>query len=421
MTKLGVIADDFTGATDIAGFLALHGIKTVLTNGIPSLTIAENVESIVVSLKTRSCPKELAVAESLKALQWLQSQGCTQFYFKYCSTFDSTAEGNIGPVTDALMEALATSMTVICPALPVNGRTVYKGYLFVNNDLLNESGMRNHPVTPMLDARVSRLMQRQAEGKVAEIYVDRIDQGPSHIVSALKDAQEQGFKYAVVDTLEQKHLDFIATAIQSLPLVTGGSGLAASMAQLANKSAEEIAQATAIGTPQKTRGIILSGSCSLTTNIQVEEYKKIAPSLAFDIEKDLHDSEQYIQDVMIWVNTHISNKLVPMIYATKSPEMVEALRARYPNVDIGQRVESFFGKISVELVASNVRNFIIAGGETSGVVAQNLGIEAFQIGPQIDPGVPWVKAVGEEVFLALKSGNFGSEDFFRKAQTVISE
>ena len=416
MNKLGIIADDFTGATDIAGFLAANGIITVQTNGVSSLNLEETVETIVVSLKTRSCPSQDAIEESLRALSWLKEQGCTQFYFKYCSTFDSTAHGNIGPVTDALMKALGCDVTIICPALPVNGRTVYKGYLFVNDTLLNESGMRHHPVTPMHDAKLSRLIETQSTGKAYEIHVESVERGSSHIKSHIDEARSNGYSYVIVDALKQKHLDTIASATKNLVLVTGGSGLAESMAKSAKKSSLDKERAIAKGKPKLSKSIILSGSCSQTTNLQVYAYKEIAPSISFKIDAFSQDNNRYVADIAAWVVSNMSHHYAPLVYATKSPEMVEALRVQYPQIDIGKEVEHFFAELSVALYNAGIRNYIIAGGETSGAVAQRLGIEAFLIGPQIDPGVPWVRAVNKDIHLALKSGNFGSVDFFRKAQ-----
>lgn len=416
MNKLGIIADDFTGATDIAGFLASNGITTVQTNGASSLSLGEAIEAIVVSLKSRSCPVQEAIDESLRALSWLKEQGCTQFYFKYCSTFDSTAEGNIGPVTDALMKALGCEITIICPALPINGRTVYQGYLFVHDSLLNESGMRNHPVTPMFDAKLSRLMEAQAAGKAWEVHVESVEKGSTYLRHQIEEAKCKGFSYIVVDAIQQKHLDIIARATKNLRLVTGGSGLAESMAKSAKKSLSDKENAVAGGNPTFSKTIILAGSCSQATNKQVDAYKQIAPSLSIDIAEYSRDAASYIAECAAWVTINLSHAFAPLVYATKPPEMVEALRIQFPQLNIGKEIECFFAELSTSLFEAGVRNFIIAGGETSGVVAQQLGIGAFLMGPQIDPGVPWVKAVGKDIYLALKSGNFGSIDFFRKAQ-----
>lgn len=416
MKKLGIIADDFTGATDIAGFLASNGITTVQTNGVSSAKLGEGVEAIVVSLKTRSCPVQDAIDESLRALAWLKNQRCSQFYFKYCSTFDSTPHGNIGPVTDALMKALGCELTIVCPALPINGRTVYQGYLFVHDTLLHESGMRNHPVTPMHDSKLVRLLEAQASGKACEVHVDAIQKGTDHLKQELEEARIKGFSYVVVDAFEQSHLDSIALATKDLLLVTGGSGLAESMAKLAKKRQAEKKLAIAGAKPKPSKTVILAGSCSQVTNKQVNAYKQIAPSFFIDIEAYFNQGAGYVAECNSWVIDNIERANAPMVYATKPPEQVKALSARFPQLDIGLAIEEFFAELSTSLVTQGVRNFIVGGGETAGVVVKKLGIGAFFIGPQIEPGVPWVKAVDKDIFLALKSGNFGSLDFFKKAQ-----
>ncbi|HDR0926181.1 TPA: four-carbon acid sugar kinase family protein, partial [Pasteurella multocida] len=231
---LGVIADDFTGASDIASFLVENGLATVQMNGVPKQSLTAPVDAIVISLKSRSNPVDEAIAQSLQALHWLQQQGCTQFYFKYCSTFDSTAKGNIGPVTDALLDALNADFTIICPALPVNGRTIFNGYLFVGEVLLNESGMQNHPITPMKDANLVRLMDQQARGKTGLVRYADLLKGSDYVKSCFRTLQQQGFRYAVVDSVDNDQLAVLAEAITDLKLVTGGSGLAAYMAARAS-------------------------------------------------------------------------------------------------------------------------------------------------------------------------------------------
>jgi len=262
-------------------------------------------------------------------------------------------------------------------------------------------------------------MDLQSIGSTTEIFVDIVEQGPDAITAALHTAEQKGFQYVVIDSITQKHLDTIAIAVKNMKLLTGGSGLAIGLTKLITKSEEDKKSACAEAIPSTSKSIILSGSCSLATNRQVDIYKEIAPSLSFDIDSYLADSSTYIEEVVIWVESHKNSTYSPIIYATTTPQIVEALKKEYPNVDIGIEVENFFALLAMRLSDVNVKNFIIAGGETSGIVAQSLGIEAFYIGPQIDPGVPWVKAIDREMFLALKSGNFGSDDFFRKAQEVM--
>lgn len=245
---LGVIADDFTGATDIASFLVENGLSTVQLNGVPHDEMPIEAQAVVISLKSRSCPASQAVEQSLQALAWLQRQGCRQFYFKYCSTFDSTAQGNIGPVTDALLDALGENQTVISPALPVNGRTVYQGYLFVLDQLLSESGMRHHPVTPMTDSNLLRLMEAQAQGRCGLVTAAEMDCGAGAVVEKLQQLAQQGVRYAVLDTLNEQHLLTQGEALKNMKLVTGGSGLAIGLARQWAQPGQDRPQAA--GAPQ---------------------------------------------------------------------------------------------------------------------------------------------------------------------------
>ncbi|MDC6119954.1 four-carbon acid sugar kinase family protein [Serratia rubidaea] len=413
---LGVIADDFTGATDIASFLVENGLSTVQLNGIPDSDAAVDAQAVVISLKSRSCPAEQAVAQSLQALTWLQRQGCQRFYFKYCSTFDSTARGNIGPVTDALLDALGESQTVISPALPVNGRTVYQGYLFVMDQLLSESGMRNHPVTPMTDSNLLRLMEAQAAGRCGLIDAAVMDAGADDVRARLQQLAQQGVRYVVLDTLNEQHLLTQGAALKAMKLVTGGSGLAIGLARQWAQPGQT--QAQAAGTPQGEKAVVLSGSCSTMTNKQVARYRQQAAAQAIDVARCIGEDERarYARELSDWVQVQ-SGDLAPLLYATAEPEALRQTQQQY-GVDIAsQAVEALFAALVQLLHQAGFRRFIVAGGETSGVVTQALAIRGFHIGPCISPGVPWVRAIEQPVSLALKSGNFGDENFFARAQT----
>ena len=416
MRKLGVIADDFTGATDIAGFLVANGVTTVQTNGVPSPDFNVKADSYVVSLKSRSCAKEKAVRDSITALRWLQGQGCEQIYFKYCSTFDSTEKGNIGPVIDALMKALDTNQTVLCPAFPINKRTVYKGYLFVNDQLISESGMRYHPVTPMRDSKLSRLMESQSEGKTDTLTLDTLQEGVEAVSRFLSQSRVKGYSYVVLDAISQEHLDIAAKAISDMPLVTGASGLAASLVKLNPENKKNISDAISPGRPKVAKTIIFSGSCSEATNRQVAYYNNSADGLKIDKDALLQEPRAYTQEVIAWLTPRLDDPFAPLVYATVPAQELELSKEKYPAGKVEHAIEEFFGNLAIELQKMGVRNFITAGGETSGKIVQNLGISAFYIGPQIDPGIPWVKAVDQDIYLALKSGNFGADDFFLKAQ-----
>ncbi|HIF9182381.1 TPA: 3-oxo-tetronate kinase [Photobacterium damselae] len=412
---LGVIADDFTGATDIAGFLVENGMRTIQLSGVPNYETKIEADAVVISLKSRSCPVNEAVSDSLAALNWLQSRGCQQFYFKYCSTFDSTSQGNIGPVTDALLEALGQDFTIVCPALPVNGRTVFNGHLFVLGEPLNESGMCDHPVTPMTDSSLIRLMDRQSQGKTGLVNYQIIEHGDKSTVDHFNQLRQKGYRYAVVDAFNSEHLETLGKAVKSLKLVTGASGLAPGIAKNWTDHLTDQSKAKLAGFPTPAKCVILSGSCSVMTNKQVELYKNKASHLSVDIDSCLNN-KNYAQQVHEWVLKHINESFAPLVYATAKTETLKKIQEKYGAQTSSQAVEIFFSQLASLLQDSGVRNFIIAGGETSGTVTQSLNVQGFHIGPQIAPGVPWVKSLDGALSLALKSGNFGDDEFFMKAQ-----
>jgi uncharacterized protein YgbK (DUF1537 family) len=417
--RLGVIADDFTGATDIASFLVQNGLPTIQFNGVPDAHDALRAQAIVISLKSRSCPPQQAIEQSLAALAWLQQQGCDRFYFKYCSTFDSTEQGNIGPVTDALLAALGETQTVISPSLPVNGRTVYQGYLFVADQLLSESGMRHHPVTPMTDSNLVRLMTRQAKGQAAVINAAQLDQGAEVVRAQLDALKTQGINYVVLDALHEQHLLTQGEALKETRLVTGGSGLAIGIAR-AWATQQQNSDAEQAGRPQGDRAVVISGSCSQMTNRQVEAYRQHAPSHEVRVERCLDDAESYAQELCNWVEAHHQPALAPLLFATADAQQLQAIQQQFGAARSSEAVEQLFAAVTRELKVRGWQRFIVAGGETSGVVAQSLGVTAFHIGPMISPGVPWVRDIHQPLSLALKSGNFGDEQFFARAQTEFS-
>ncbi|WP_138469955.1 3-oxo-tetronate kinase [Poseidonocella sp. HB161398] len=420
--QIGVIADDFTGATDIAGFLVANGLATTQMIGVPGAGTRIEGDAVVVSLKSRSNPAAEAVADSLAALDWLQSIGCRQIFQKYCSTFDSTAKGNIGPVADALMEALGTDITVICPALPVNGRSIYKGYLFVGDELLQESGMKNHPITPMTDSNLMRLMDRQSKGRSGVVTVTTIEQGAEAVKAEIGRLRASGISYVVLDAVTDAHLDVLGEAVADMTLVTGGSGLCAGIARAVASDApgriEELGRAAAeAGAPLPGRGVVISGSCSVMTNSQVAAYRKIAPTFDVDVERCLADAEGYGADMAAWALAQPQGDGLPapLITATASPDVLKAVQARHGSA-ASEAVEQAFAAATRKLAEGGITRFVVAGGETSGSVTQALEVKGFAIGPQIAPGVPWVRAVDRPLSLALKSGNFGAEGFFLDCQ-----
>lgn len=422
---LGVIADDFTGATDAAGFLVEAGLRTVqLTGpaGIEDLPDGLDAEAVVISLKTRSTPAEQAVAESLRALDALRGLGAERILFKYCSTFDSTAAGNIGPVTDALLEALEEDVTVLVPALPVNGRTVRDGHLSVHGVPLHESGMRDHPVTPMRDSSLVRLMEAQSAGRAAVVPLAAVDAGPAAVAEALEAAREAGARYVAVDAVEMRHLDVIGEAVRDLRLVTGGSGIGSGVAKavLAHAASDggepaDAAAPSARWRPAAGPAVILSGSCSQMTNRQVARYCETAPGRAVDVDRAVADAEQHVDELVEWAAARQAEGAAPLIYATAGPEEVEAWQRRHGAEEVSAAIESLVGRIAAALRDRGTVRFVAAGGETSGAVTRALGLTAFEVGPTIAPGVPWTRGVPDGIDLALKSGNFGGEDFFADA------
>lgn len=412
---LGCIADDFTGATDLANMLVRGGMRTIQTIGVPATPLTEDVDAVVVALKSRTIPASEAVAQSLAALAWLQQAGAKQIYFKYCSTFDSTPQGNIGPVTDALMDALGTGFTIACPAFPENGRTICRGYLFVGDVLLSESGMKDHPLTPMTDANLVRVLQPQTRHKVGLIRYDVLSRGAQALREEIARLQQQGTAIAIVDALAETDLHCIAEGCAGLPLVTAGSGVGLGIAEHHRRAGRLGQAATAAVLPRVTgHAAVLSGSCSEATNGQVAHWMQSRPAFRIDPLK-LGAGTPVVEDALAWAQARLAKEPV-LIYATSTPQEVKAIQRELGVERAGALVEDALAGIAKGLVAAGVRKLVVAGGETSGAVVGALGIRALRIGPQIDPGVPWTESLdAEPIALALKSGNFGSTDFFSKA------
>ena len=417
--KLGCIADDFTGATDLANNLVRSGMRVVQTIGVPSGPLGAEVDAVVVALKSRTIPAAEAVAQSLDALRWLQAQGAEQIYFKYCSTFDSTPEGNIGPVTEALMDALGTDFTIATPAFPDNGRTVFKGYLFAGNVLLSESGMQNHPLTPMTDPNLVRVMQAQTKRQVGLLDHTVIARGPQAIAERIAALRAEGVGVAIVDATSNDDLLRLGPALKGMPLVTAGSGVAIGLP--ANWGLAPSGTASQLPTPEGLRAVV-SGSCSQATNRQVAHFKAQGlPALALDPLQLTGDTDALVTQVMAWATPLLSAGPV-LVYSTAEPDAVKAIQARLGVAQAGALVEHALAAIARALAKAGVQQLVVAGGETSGACVQALGISQLQIGPQIDPGVPWCHARGNAgpLHIALKSGNFGTDDFFTKAFTVLA-
>ena len=408
--RLGCIADDLTGATDVALMLQNAGMRTIQTIGVPEGIAPDDADAVVVALKLRTAPVADAVAQSLAALEWLREQGARQILFKYCSTFDSTDTGNIGPVADALLDAMGASFTVACPAFPTNKRTVYLGHLFVGEQLLSDSPMKDHPLTPMRDANLARVLGRQTKRKVGLVALPTVRQGAAAMRDAFAKLKDSGHTYAIVDAVADEDLLALGAACAELPLLTGGSGIA--MGLPANFGIRKGGGAAfpAVG----GHAAVLSGSCSAQSNAQVAHWMKARPSFRID-PLQLADGVDLAAAALSWAGPLLAAGPV-LVYATAEPDAVRKAQARLGAQRAGELVEHCLARIAAALVAQGVRRLVVAGGETSGAVVKALAVSALRIGAQIDPGVPWTYSTGEpRLALALKSGNFGAVDFFDKA------
>jgi uncharacterized protein YgbK (DUF1537 family) len=423
---LGCIADDFTGATDLANNLVRGGLRTVQTIGVPADSTAPvQADAIVVALKSRTIAPADAVAQSLAALQWLRSQGVEQVYFKYCSTFDSTPQGNIGPVTEALLDALhgpGQGFTIACPAFPENQRTVFKGHLFVGDVLLSDSGMRHHPLTPMTDANLVRVLQAQTRRRVGLVPHDVVARGPAAIRERFTALQAQGIGIAVLDAVDNEDLMRIGPALAGMPLVTAGSGIAIGLPPNWAGRLGGGQEAAALPAPAGRQAVV-SGSCSVATNAQVLQFRTTGrPAFAVD-PLAIAAGTDVVGQALEALLPHLGTGPV-LAYATAEPDAVRTVQVQLGVERAGALVEAALSRLACALVAAGVRQLVVAGGETSGAVVQALGVQQMAIGPQIDPGVPWTAvtspvAGGETLHLALKSGNFGTADFFTKAFAVL--
>ena len=424
---LGCIADDFTGATDLANNLVRAGMRTVQTIGVPTDAQPIDADAIVVALKSRTIPAEEAIAQSLQAYAWLQAQGVEQVYFKYCSTFDSTPAGNIGPVTEALMDAIygkGQGFTIVCPAFPENNRTIFKGHLFVGDVLLSDSGMRNHPLTPMTDANLVRVMQSQTQRKVGLVEHACVAAGPDAIRARFKALQAEGVGVAVIDAISNQDLMHMGQALSDMPLVTAGSGVAIGLPQnwQARGRLSAHTQADTLPAAQGYQAVV-SGSCSVATNAQVLAWRQSGkPAFAID-PLAIASGTDVVAQALAWATPQLSSGPV-LIYATAEPEAVKAIQNQLGVAHAGELVEQTLSQIAKGLVQAGVRQLVVAGGETSGAVVQALSVERMVIGPQIDPGVPWTSVTspvcqGDTVHVTLKSGNFGTNDFFTKSFSLL--
>ena len=413
-TILGCIADDFTGATDLAGLLARSGVQVSLRLGVPDAPPADTAPFEVIALKCRTAPVAAAITECRAALAWLQQAGATRFFWKYCSTFDSTADGNIGPVAEALMDDLGAAQTIYCPAFPENGRSIFMGNLFVGQHPLAESPMKDHPLTPMRDSNLMRLLEPQVTRPVGLADRLTVARGAAALAGRLAALKSAGTAHVVVDAVANEDLDIIARACREMTLLTGGSAVAMPLPELYRQDGLLAADAPSLQTPHLPAGaVVLSGSCSAMTNEQVAAYAGHGPSLQLN---PLDLAEAGPAPALDWLAAQPDGS-TPMIYATAAPDDVRAAQDRLGVARAGAVVEQALAALAVAAFDAGRRRFVVAGGDTSGAVAQALGLSRLDIGAEIAPGVPWTYSTvkGQPVAVTLKSGNFGDRDFFATA------
>ncbi len=414
---LGVIADDFTGASDIANTLAKGGLATIQFLGLQQDDAPKTCEAGVVALKTRSIDATDAVEQSMRAFEWLKRQGCTQFIFKYCSTFDSTPAGNIGPVGESLARALGVHGVLACPAFPTTGRTVYQGHLFVGDRLLNESGLENHPLNPMTDSDIRRWLAKQSKEPVGLVPWPIVRKGGQALQTALDEAAKRKERLVIVDAVSDDDLLTIAEACANAPLLTGGSGIALGLPQ------NFIKRGLASGSGSAFRAVpgpeaVLAGSCSRATLEQIEEHRKDHPALSISV-PDVMSGKVNVDELVRFIRGNEGR--APMIFSSDKPERVREAQQTFGREKVSQKLDALFADVARKLVEGGTKRLVIAGGETSGAVVGTLNVKALSIGPEIDPGVPALGAAeGTPLGLALKSGNFGARNFFAKALQTLA-
>lgn len=418
----GAIADDFTGASDLAALLARSGAPVSLRLGEKGMADPTPLSTFeIVALKSRTMPRDQAISQSLEALNWLKNHGAQRFFFKYCSTFDSTAEGNIGPVSEAIMASLGESQALYAPSFPQNGRTVYQGNMFVNGIRLDESPMRNHPLTPMRDGNLARHLQAQCESKTGIADWHTVQNGAEALAIHLQHLAEQNIAHVITDALSDQDLQTIAQVSQNKRFITGGSAIAAPLPALYRDAGHV---AFTLGKPlhqvTETASLVLSGSCSEMTRRQVKNFSADHPHFHLDALK-LAESGTHLQEAKTWLSKQNANQ-PKLIYASADPTIVAQVQAQLGTEQAGAIVESAMASLAQYAARIGICRFVVAGGETSGAVVQALDVARLAIGAEITPGVPWTFAAYNDVpiALALKSGNFGGERFFTEALNALA-
>ncbi|CCE06588.1 conserved hypothetical protein [Bradyrhizobium sp. STM 3843] len=416
--KLGCIADDYTGASDLANTLTRAGLRTVQTIGVPADNLAlPEVDAVVVSLKSRSIEAQLAVARSREAERWLRGRGADHVLFKICSTFDSTDAGNIGPVMDALRADCGETIVLVTPAFPETGRTVYQGHLFVGHVPLNESPLKDHPLNPMHDANLVRVLSRQSRTKIGLVDLPTVVRGPEAVRDRLNELAGQGVGAAIIDAVFDADLTTVGTVALTHRASVGASGIGLGLARALVESggAKTGTADAAAGAPVGGPAACLAGSCSQATLGQIAHAEKIMPVLRLDPEQLVAGKDE-VHRALAWAGECLGDGPV-LIASSAAPDQVTAVQARHGRDAAGHAIEQAMADIAEGLVQTGVRRLVVAGGETSGAVVDRLKIPAFLVGPEIAPGVPVLRTVGttSDMLLALKSGNFGGPHFFLDA------
>jgi len=419
---LGCIADDYTGASDLANTLTRAGLRTVQTIGVPADDLAlPEVDAVVISLKSRSIEAGLAVSRSRAADKWLRGRGASHVLFKICSTFDSTDAGNIGPVMDALRADCGETVVLVTPAFPETGRTVYQGNLFVGAVPLNESPLKDHPLNPMHDSNLVRVLACQSRTQIGLVDLAIVTRGAEAVRARLAALAGQGIGAAIVDAVFDRDLETIGLVAAGHRLSVGASGIGLGLARALVSTGKVKATATSdAGAPVGGAAVCLAGSCSQATLQQIASAERIMPVLRLDPDRIITQADE-VQHALDWARPRLAEGPV-LIASSSAPDQVAALQARHGRDAAGHAIEQAMADIAENLVKSGVRRLVVAGGETSGAVVDRLGIPGFLVGAEIAAGVPVLRAVGTEaggMLLALKSGNFGGPDFFAAALRLM--
>ncbi|MEY9883674.1 3-oxo-tetronate kinase [Bradyrhizobium sp. USDA 329] len=418
---LGCIADDYTGASDLANTLTRAGLRTVQTIGVPADDLAlPEVDAVVVSLKSRSIEAGLAVSRSRAAETWLRGRGAGHVLFKICSTFDSTDAGNIGPVMDALRADCGEAVVLVTPAFPETGRTVYQGNLFVGAVPLNESPLKDHPLNPMHDSNLVRVLARQSKTQIGLVDLATVTRGAEGVRARLAELAGKGIGAAIIDAVFDRDLETIGLVAAEHRLSVGASGIGLGLARALVSTGKVRATATSdAGAPVGGSAACLAGSCSQATLQQIANAERIMPVLHLDPDRIITGAGE-AQRALDWARPRLAEGPV-LIASSSTPDQVAALQARHGRDAAGHAIEQAMADIAESLVKSGVRRLIVAGGETSGAVVDRLKIPGFLVGLEIAAGVPVLRAVGAErdMLLALKSGNFGGAEFFSDALRLM--